>query len=91
MGFKNILGWKFVEKYHTVLKPCDLEKGIILAHRFYFLIAQAFLFLMKNIVLNFYSVLFKKNFTNVFIIGFHNDQKCELYLRKENRAFCESV
>jgi len=76
--FKNILGWKFLVKYYTVSNRVNFEKGIILTHRFYFLIAQAFLFLMKNIVLNVYTVLFKKISQNVFIIGFHNNQKCEL-------------
>ena len=32
-------------------KPCELEKGIILSHRSYFLIAQALLFFEENIVL----------------------------------------
>jgi len=39
------LGLKFLfEKTPHGLKPCDLKKGIIVSHRFYFLRAQAFLF-----------------------------------------------
>ena len=40
--FKNILGWKFLGKYHTILNCMILKKGIILTHRFYFLVAQTF-------------------------------------------------
>ena len=48
--FQENIGLVIFWKPHG-LKPCELEKGIILSHRFYFLIAQAFLFLEENIVL----------------------------------------
>jgi len=77
--FKKNIALVIFGKIPHGLKPCDLEKGIIISHRFYFLIAQAFFFFDENILLNFYSVLFKKNFTNVLITGFHKKSKeCEL-------------
>ena len=38
------------EKIPHDLKLCEMEEGIILSYRFYFLIAQAFLFFEENIV-----------------------------------------
>jgi len=51
--FKNILGWKFLEKYHMASNRVNWEKGIILSHRFCFVIAQAFFFLDEKYCVEF--------------------------------------
>jgi len=58
--FQEYVGLEFLGRYYTVSNRVNLEKGIILIHRFYFFIAQAFLFLMKNIV-----------FTRFYLRKFH--------------------
>jgi len=45
--FQENIGLVIFGKIPHGLKPCDLKKGIILSHRIYFLIAQAFLFFEK--------------------------------------------
>ena len=58
--FKNILGWKFLGKYHTASNRVNWEKGIILAHRFYFLITQAFLTWRKILCWSFTQFYLRK-------------------------------
>jgi len=56
LTFGNIVFWEnigllFFGIIPCDFKPCDLEKRNYSSHRFYFLIAQAFLFFEENIVL----------------------------------------
>jgi len=73
------LGWNFLEKLHTVLSRVRLKKGMLLTHRL-FSYSPSFLFLDKKYSTRFYL---RKKFTNIFIIGFENNQECELHLSKK--------
>jgi len=62
---QEYIGLEFLGKILHGFKPCEIEKGMFLTHRFYFLIAQAFLFLIKNIIHG-----FKKISQMFLMIGF---------------------
>jgi len=93
LSFKNILGWKLLfGKIPHGLKPCDLEKGSIVSHRFYFLIAQAFLFFDEK-----YCVEFLLGFIyDKLHIRFHHwfltkIKSVSFNWEKKNRAFVSVI
>jgi len=78
---KNILGWNFWEKFHTVSNRVNLEKGMFLTHRFYFLIAQAFFSLIKK----YYTRFYLKKISKIFvIIGFSKQSRVWASIEKKN-------
>jgi len=81
---KKILGWNFWKKIPHGFKPCEIGKGMLLTHRLYFLVAQAFPFLDQKYSTWFYL---RKNSQMFWSSVFENNQECELHLSKKNRAF----
>ena len=85
---QEYIGLKFLGNNYTISNRVILEKGIILTHRFYFLIAQAFFSLIKK----YYTRFYLKKISKIFlIIGFSKQSRVWASIEKKNRAFVSVV
>jgi len=88
---QEYIGLKFLGNNYTISNRVILEKGIILTHRFYFLIVQAFLFLMEKYYGECLHGFIYENFTNVFHHRFFRIIKSVSLIKKRKLSLCECV
>ena len=81
----------FFGKYYTVSNRVIWEKGIILTHRFYFLIVQAFLFLMEKYYGECLHGFIYENFTNDFHHRFSTISKSVSLIENRKPSLCDCV
>jgi len=74
--FQEIYWAEIFGKILHGFKPCELKNRNDFSSWILFSYSQAFLFFNKKYCIELYSILFKKIFTNILIIGF--SPKCEL-------------